>query len=101
MKRRISMYTVYCKKCGLPYQSTVNRSGVCQDCKKTRSQINTKYRDKTYDTVSFYVPKGMKKDIKDFIEPLGMSMNQFCNNAINMYSEYLAKEQEKEKKELE
>lgn len=85
-------YTVTCTKCGKQYESGSNRNGVCPDCRKTRSQINTKYRDANYDSVQFYVPKGFRDTLKSICAASGMSMNQFVNNAIDLYIEKLAKD---------
>ena len=78
-------YTVTCTKCGKQYESGSNRNGVCPDCRKTRSQINTKYRDANYDSVQFYVPKGFRDTLKGICQSADMSVNQFVNNAIELY----------------
>lgn len=90
------MYNVRCTKCGKEYESNAKRNGVCPDCRKTRSQINTAYRDKNYDTMRFYVPKGQKALFQKFAAEFGMSMNEFCNNAIRAYAEQLAESKEKD-----
>lgn len=92
------MYQVRCTKCGKEYESNAKRNGVCPDCRKTRSQINTAYRNKTYDMVSFYVPKGERALLREFAAAFGMSMNEFCNNAIYEYAKKLedSKEENKE-----
>ncbi len=80
------MYTVRCKNCGNYYESAVNRFGVCDDCKQTvRSRTNTKYRDKNYDRVTLYVPKGKREELKEYVAKQNMSMNEFINNAIECY----------------
>ena len=83
------MYIVLCTRCGNAYESKTDRRGVCPDCRLTRSQINTAYRDRTYDPVSFYVPKGQRSALREFAASFGMSMNEFVNNAIAVYTEQL------------
>lgn len=94
------MFTVKCQKCGKEYENKTKRSGYCTDCRKTRSQINTKYRDNNYDKFMVYLPKGKKDDIKAFLSEINssMSMNEFCNKAIDAYCEKLYNESEKSKK---
>lgn len=82
-------YTVTCTKCGKKYESGSNRNGVCPDCRQTRSQINTKYRNANYDSVQFYVSKGFRETLKGICAASNMSMNQFVNNAIDLYIEKL------------
>lgn len=80
------MYTVRCKNCGNYYESKVNRSGICPDCKiNVRGRNNTKYRDKTYDRIIIYVPKGKREELKEYVAEQGMSVNEFINNAIESY----------------
>lgn len=80
------MYTVRCKNCGNYYESAVNRSGICPDCKLTvRGRTNTKYRDKNYDRITLYVPKGKREELKEYVAKQNMSMNEFLNNAIEHY----------------
>lgn len=84
------MYTVRCKYCNNLYESKANRSGICPDCKKTATgKKNTKYRDKTYDQIMFYVPKGDKDKLKTYVAEKGMSMNEFVTQAIGFYIEKL------------
>lgn len=78
-------YQVICTKCGREYESGSNRNGVCPDCRQTRSQINTKYRNANYDSVQFYVPKGFRATLKNICAASGMSVNMFVNNAVEMY----------------
>ena len=82
-------YTVLCTKCGKEYESGSNRNGVCPNCRKTRSQINTKYRNANYDSVQFYVPKGFRETLKGICTASDMSVNQFVNNAIELYIDKL------------
>ena len=82
-------YTVLCTKCGKEYESGSNRNGVCPDCRMTRSQINTKYRNTNYDSVQFYIPKGFRDTLKGICAASDMSVNQFVNNAIELYIEKL------------
>lgn len=84
------MFTVECKLCGKFYESKVNRSGICPDCKiNARGRTNTRYRDRTYDRIALYVPKGSKEQMKRFAEAAGMSLNQFINEAADKYAKEL------------
>lgn len=88
------MYTVKCKYCNNSYESGSNRSGICPTCKKTAiGRKNTKYRDKTYDQIMFYVPKGEKERLKEYVSEKNMSMNEFVTQAIGYYIEYLETQQ--------
>lgn len=80
------MYTVRCKNCDNYYESKVNRSGICPDCKaNVRGRNNTKYREKTYDRITLYVPKGKREELKAYVAEQNMSINEFLNNAIECY----------------
>ena len=85
-------YTVLCTKCGKEYESGSNRNGVCPNCRKTRSQINTKYRNANYDSVQFYVPKGYRDTLKNICQSADMSVNQFVNNAVELYIDKLVED---------
>lgn len=86
-------YIVTCTNCGKKYECGVNRDGICPDCKKTvQGRRNTKYRDKTYDRVTYYVPKGDKERLQAIAKHLGMSLNEYITNAINMYTDKLEKD---------
>lgn len=92
------MYTVYCKNCGKPYESKVNRSGICPACKvNVRGKTNTRYREKTYDRITVYVPKGTREELKQYVAEQGMSINEFINNAMQMYIMELEKKREQAK----
>lgn len=87
------MYTVNCKMCQKQYESGINRPGICPDCKKNaRSKRNTKYRDKTYDRFSCYLPKGQKEYYQAISKNLDMSLNEYIVKAVNMYTDSLKKE---------
>lgn len=102
------MYKVKCKYCGEEYESKANRSGVCPNC-KTRALVekNNRYRDKTYDRITIYLPKGMKDDIKAYLKEkdLQFSMNELVNRGLEMVLEQLTKQygepQDNKKDELE
>lgn len=84
------MYTVVCKNCGTYYESGRNVSGICPDCKaNVRGRNNTRYRDKTYDSVTLYVPKGRREFLKEYAHSKRMSVNEFVNNAIEFYMQKL------------
>lgn len=96
------MYTVECKNCGSYYESKVNRPGVCPDCKiNARGKNNTKYRDKTYDRLAVYVPKGQREALKEYAKSNGMSTNEFVNNAIGLYIQHIEADKPKHKPEAE
>lgn len=87
------MYTVKCKNCGKEYQSGSNREGVCPDCKKNvRGKNNTKYRDKTYDRLTLYIPKGSRESLKSYVSEHNMSINEFFMNAMENYIKVLNEE---------
>ena len=90
------MKIVKCRKCGKTYETATNRAGLCPDCRKTRSQINTKYRDENYDTVSFYISKGSKNQLKEFAKSNGLSLNQLCNHALEKYIDELVAKKDKD-----
>ena len=62
---------------------------LCDECikkgvKLTKSKVNTKYRDKTYDTITVYVPKGEKEKLKEYAKSNGFnSPNEFFNLLID------------------
>lgn len=90
------MYLVKCKNCGKEYQSGSNREGICPDCKKNvRGKNNTRYRDRTYDRITLYVPKGFRQPLKEYTLEHGMSVNEFINNAIGLYIEKIETEKSK------
>lgn len=88
-------YTVKCKKCGNEYESGANRSGVCPNCRLTRSQITTRSREKIYDNVRFYVPKGDREKLKTFAAEHGMSLNEFVNKAVYKMAQEIYEEDQK------
>ncbi len=92
------MFKETCRKCGAEFESSVQhkRAALCSNCKKTRSQINTQYRDRTSDTVTFYVKKGDKARLKEFAAVQGMSLNELCNAAIDLMIEKYIKEHPEE-----
>lgn len=95
------MYTVECKVCGNYYESKVNRPGICPDCKiNNRGRNNTAYRDRTYDRLTLYVPKGSRNKLKEYVNAHGMSMNEFINNAIELYMEKIESDETAAKEEL-
>lgn len=80
------MYVVRCKNCDNYYESKVNRPGICPDCKAhVRGVNNTRSRDKAYDRIAIYVPKGKREELKKYVAKQGMSVNEFINNAIESY----------------
>lgn len=89
------MYRVICKYCGEVYESKVNRSGICPDC-KTRALVekNNRYRDKNYDRITVYLPKGRKDEIREYLEEkqLNFSLNQLINIGLNMVYDGLIKD---------
>lgn len=89
------MYKVICKYCGKEYESKANRPGVCPDC-KTRALVekNNRYRDKAYDRITIYLPKGMKDSIKAYLNEKGLnlSMNELVNKGLDSVMEQLVKE---------
>ncbi|MCD8094558.1 MAG: hypothetical protein LUE12_00230 [Ruminococcus sp.] len=93
-------YIVTCKSCGELYESGSNRSGFCPKCKTNkRSVTNTKYRDKAYDRVYYYTPKGNRDFLKSYAKSLNMSLNEFITNAIKAYIEQLERENNTEQKQ--
>lgn len=78
-----------CANCGKPYIVKTGSQILCPECiekgvKLTKSKSNTKYRDKTYDTVRFYVPKGEREKLKEFAADHNMSLNEFVNFSISL-----------------
>lgn len=77
-----------CANCGKPFIIKSGSQILCEDCikkgvKLTKSKVNTKYRDKTYDTVTVYVPKGDKDKLKEYATANGFkSLNEFINLLI-------------------
>ena len=77
-----------CSNCGKPYIVKTGSQVLCDECikkgvKLTKSKVNTKYRDKTYDTITVYVPKGEKEKLKDYAKSNGFnSLNEFVNLLI-------------------
>ena len=78
-----------CANCGKPFIIKSGSQILCEDCikkgvKTTKSKANTKYRDKTYDTITVYVPKGDKEQLKAYATSSGFkSLNDFINHMID------------------
>lgn len=49
-----------------------------------------KYREKTYDTIGFDVPKGKREEFKDKAAKLGLSLAKFLFVAAETYGEGIA-----------
>ena len=77
-----------CANCGKPFIVKSGSQILCEDCikngvKLTKSKVNTKYRNKAYDTVTVYVPKGDKEKLKFYATANGFkSLNEFINLLI-------------------
>lgn len=83
-----------CQKCGKPYIVKSGSQVLCQDCiaagvKLTRSKVVTASRNKLYDSIQIYVPKGQKQVLKEFVQQHNMSMNEFVNLGISLALEKL------------
>lgn len=78
-----------CANCGKAYIVKTGSQILCDECikkgvKLTKSKVNTKYRDKTYDTITVYVPKGEKDKLKEYAKSNGFnSLNEFFNLLID------------------
>ena len=51
----------------------------------TSAAVRTRYNAKTYDTVSFRIPKGQRDRIKDAAEQAGQSMAEYICAALTAY----------------
>ena len=77
-----------CAICGKPFIVKSGSQILCEECikngvKLTKSKVNTKYRNKAYDTVTVYVPKGDKEKLKFYAAANGFkSLNEFINLLI-------------------
>lgn len=77
-----------CANCGKAYIVKTGSQILCDECVKkgvklTKSKVNTKYRDKTYDTITTYVAKGEKEKLKEYATANGFkSLNEFINLLI-------------------
>ena len=49
----------------------------------SRQKANDKYMKEKVDSLSIYVPKGQKEEIKSAAKKKGQSLNQYVVNAIN------------------
>lgn len=50
---------------------------------KTSSAVKDRWNAKTYDTVTFRVPKGQKANIQTAATAQGQSINAYINQAVN------------------
>ncbi|MGN0602220.1 MAG: hypothetical protein ACI4I7_05865, partial [Oscillospiraceae bacterium] len=77
-----------CHNCGKPYIVKTGSQILCDECiakgvKLTKSKVNTKYRNKTYDSVTVYVSKGDREKLKEYANLHGFkSLNEFINSLI-------------------
>lgn len=51
----------------------------------TSAAVRTRYNAKTYDTVSFRIPKGQRDRIKDAADQAGQSMAEYMCAALTAY----------------
>lgn len=51
----------------------------------TSAAVRTRYNAKTYDTVSFRIPKGQRDRIKDAADQAGQSMAEYICSALTAY----------------
>ena len=50
---------------------------------KAQQDATTRYKNKVYDQIQFYVDKGKRNIIKDYATRNGLSQNQYINLAID------------------
>lgn len=82
--------TDICVNCGKPYVIKSGSQKVCDDCRKDytvqkKVKANNDYKNKTYDTCSFYVKKGEKIKLKEYAKNHNISFNELVNTALNEY----------------
>lgn len=90
-----------CANCGQSYIIKTGSQILCDNCIKKgvnmqKSKNNTAYRNRNYDSVHFYLPKGAREQLKAFAEEHGMSLNQFMNFAIDLAADKLVEMDEAE-----
>ena len=51
----------------------------------TSAAVRTRYNAKTYDTVSFRIPKGQRDRIRDAADQAGQSMAEYICAALTAY----------------
>ena len=88
--------TQVCDECGKPFTLNSASQRTCNECSairnaEKRSASNTKYRNNTYDQIVFYVKKGEREELKEYVASKNISMNEFVNNAIISYKKLLDK----------
>ena len=88
--------TQICDECGKSFTLNSASQRTCNSCSsirnaKKKSKSNTKYRNNTYDQIVFYVKKGEREELKEYVASKNMSMNEFVNNAIISYKKLLGK----------
>lgn len=59
---------------------------------KTSNESKAKYNAKAYDRIIISVKKGHKDDIQAAADAVGLSVNKFCNMAIDEKIERIATE---------
>jgi len=99
--------TAICQECGKEFVRNTGNQKLCTECsqkgaasKKKFSEMtqeqrheeytrNTKIKDKLYDTLKVYIPKGKKKNLQELSQNYGISLNAFINQAIETYEQLL------------
>lgn len=79
-----------CIECGKPYVVRSGLQKVCDECRKKytnqkKVKANNDYRNKTYDSCLFYVPKGEKEKLQEYAKAHELSLNELVNTAIKEY----------------
>ena len=77
------LYEVTCSICGRKYMSKRNRSGHCENCRKTASERANESKKANYDRIMVYVEKGKRSYIKSMADFAGMSVNEYINAALD------------------
>lgn len=107
-------YETVCPVCGKTFEKASGHQKICSECiasgarpRKKVSELsheekheiyvsNSQLKNKLYDRLSIYVPKGKKEYLHELSASLDMSLNVFVNQAIE-YFEKLISEDSNEK----
>lgn len=77
-----------CARCGKQFVIKTGSQKLCPDCiakgvNLAKSKSNTAYRNKTYDSIHLYVPKGEKEKLKEYASSHNMSLNELFTKALD------------------
>lgn len=102
--------TAICQECGNEFIRTSGNQRLCTECiqkgiviKKKLSELpeeerrkeyskTAEIKNKLYDTLKIYIPKGKKIELQELSKICGISLNAFVNQAITFYEQQIRSE---------